>query len=84
MSWLINPNQESISRQTHEKKAYLQRFFSFGVDSYRLLPYLKLLKNKQLEHIDAETGLISINPLGYIKRQLKFAQIKQGLPKPVN
>ena len=41
---------------------------------------VNLLKNKQLENIEAESGLISIDQQGQINRRLKFSQIKNGLP----
>ncbi|MBF0265737.1 MAG: penicillin-binding protein activator [Gammaproteobacteria bacterium] len=84
MNWLIDQDIKAVSRQSNEKIAYLQRFFSFGVDSYRILPFLNLLKNNHLQSYKAESGLINIENNGLISCRLKFAQIKNGLPSLIN
>ncbi len=77
MPWLIRPEIEAISRQGQAKKAFYQRLFSFGVDSYQLIPYLRLMSENAHEIFKGETGTLSLHN-GVFKRQTPIAQIQQG------
>jgi outer membrane PBP1 activator LpoA protein len=78
MPWLLNPNLTVISRITGQKQAAYQRLFSFGVDSYQIIPYLKLMGSNSAEQFSGDTGILNITNMGYIKRQIPTAIMVKG------
>jgi len=81
MPWLLDTNLPAISRIYRQKRAPYQRLFSFGVDSYQIIPYLKLMGKNSAEQFSGDTGVLYISDLGYIKRQLPTALIENGKAK---
>ncbi len=80
MPWLLDSKIPAISRSSKQKSAAYQRLFAFGVDSYNMLPYLKLMAQNSSEQFTGETGLLHITKMGYIKREIPIATIKNGSP----
>jgi len=78
MPWLLQREIPAISRMGKQKNNSARRLFSLGVDSYALLPYLKLLQQQQLKQFAGETAKLYINENGYIKRLFSFAKIQNG------
>ncbi|MFK5984247.1 MAG: penicillin-binding protein activator [Pseudomonadota bacterium] len=78
MPWLIDSTIAAISRSSKQKSAAYKRLFSFGVDSYNIIPYLSLMANNSSEQFSGETGLLHISELGYIKRKMPIATIING------
>lgn len=60
------------------KRSLYQRLFSFGRDSYRLIPLLQLLAQNSEEQLDGATGKLTMQSHQII-RHLPVAQIKNGV-----
>ncbi len=58
----------------------LQRLVAMGVDAYQLLPMLEMLRGRPYEFYPGETGLLSIDTLGRVDRQLQWARFQRGVP----
>jgi outer membrane PBP1 activator LpoA protein len=78
MPWLLDQKIPAISRLNQQKYTSYKRLFSFGVDSYQILPYINLMGQQSSEQFTGDTGTLTINKMGYIKRQLPTAKIVNG------
>nr|VFJ57453.1 MAG: hypothetical protein BECKFW1821A_GA0114235_107111 [Candidatus Kentron sp. FW] len=58
------------------------RFYAFGIDAYRIIPYLKRLRSQNFPNLMGETGELSIDTQGRVDRQLFWAVIDRGKPIP--
>ncbi|MEM9182432.1 MAG: penicillin-binding protein activator [Pseudomonadota bacterium] len=54
------------------------RLFALGMDAYRVLPYLNLLRSMGTEAFPGATGQLSMDAGGYLYRNLSCAQIRGG------
>jgi outer membrane PBP1 activator LpoA protein len=59
------------------------RLVALGIDSYRLIPYLPRLENRNYERYEGVTGNLSVDENRVLHRQLKWAQFNRGAPRLV-
>jgi len=57
------------------------RLYAFGYDAYRLIPSLRNHKAGERGLVPGMTGRLTIEPDGRIRRDLDWAQIRDGKPK---
>jgi uncharacterized protein len=57
------------------------RLFAFGIDAYRLLPYLDFLRNHQGTYLDGATGQLLIDAFGRIRRLSSGYRFRNGAPE---
>ena len=56
------------------------RLYAFGFDAYRLIPTLRHLQPGHINIVSGMTGRLSIDAQGRIRRDLDWAQIRDGRP----
>jgi outer membrane PBP1 activator LpoA protein len=92
MPWLLRSNADAeLSRQTLEQAqpsaARFPRLYAFGIDAFRLLPYLHALRQAPGQTIDGVSGALSVDADGRVHRRLLVAQFvggrvsREGLPQ---
>ncbi len=59
----------------------LDRLYALGVDAYSIIPQLNRLSTENGVHFDGVTSGLSIGPDGRLRRQLLWAQFRQGVPQ---
>jgi outer membrane PBP1 activator LpoA protein len=57
------------------------RLYAFGLDAYRLVPYLTQLETQPFVEFPGLTGRLVMNDEQRIQRRLLWAQFKNGVPK---
>ena len=81
--WSLKPASQSkvlISQQRTDTNTRFGRLYALGLDAYRIYPYLQQLSSLPGAEIAGETGKISIDNNGIIKRELIWAEFKEGSP----
>lgn len=84
--WNLKPASQSkvlISQQRTDTNTRFGRLYALGLDAYRIYPYLQQLSSLPGAEIAGETGKISIDNNGIIKRELIWAEFKEGSPSIV-
>nr|VFK58470.1 MAG: hypothetical protein BECKTUN1418D_GA0071000_10833 [Candidatus Kentron sp. TUN] len=89
MPWVLQRDPESkealrnvvTSTWPESTRKYL-RFYAFGIDAYRIIPYLKRLGTRNFPNFKGETGELSIDSKGHVNRQLLWAVMRRGKPMP--
>jgi len=56
------------------------RFYAFGFDAYRLVPALRASSGANLNQISGMTGKLHVDEHNRVRRDLEWAQIKNGIP----
>ena len=57
------------------------RLLALGIDAYRIVPYLRRLKERDYERYEGLTGNLYIDAQGRMHRELKWAQFTNGRPR---
>ncbi|HDP89515.1 MAG TPA: penicillin-binding protein activator [Thioalkalivibrio sp.] len=57
------------------------RLLALGHDAYRVVPYLRRLKERDYERYEGLTGNLYIDAKGWMHRELKWAQFVNGRPR---
>lgn len=57
------------------------RLFAFGLDAYRILPYLNRMRYQPGFRIPGVTGQLRMTPTGRVVRELVWARFVRGVPK---
>lgn len=81
--WSLRPPSENkifLSQEREDANSRLGRFYALGIDAYRIHPYLKQLSAIPGTEISGETGTLSLNQTGQVKRTLVWARYKDGTP----
>lgn len=81
--WSLRPPSENkifLSQEREDANSRLGRFYALGIDAYRIHPYLKQLSAIPGTEISGETGTLSLNQIGQVKRTLVWARYKDGTP----
>lgn len=78
-----DPDKQTVKSLWPQQVERYGRFFALGVDSYRLIPSLKRLQITQGETLSLNSGRISIDELGRIRRQLQLATFEKGRIVPL-
>ena len=77
------PIQLSIEENWSSQSSPYRRLYAFGVDAFRLIPQLARLDVQRDYRYDGQTGELSMNADGRIRRQLSWARFVDGSPVPL-
>jgi hypothetical protein len=86
MPWVLSPEsvepeiQRTFEQQWRELREGYNRLFAFGIDAYRLLPYLGPTRGTTQATIAGVTGELRIEADGRIAREGAWAQFRDGVP----
>ena len=61
----------------------LQRFFAFGIDAWRIATHLGDLRTDGSTPLGGVTGRLSIDDSGIVRRGLYWAEIREGVARPL-
>jgi outer membrane PBP1 activator LpoA protein len=81
MPWMLSSTidiKQQINNIIPESKQKYMRFYAFGVDAFKLAPRLTLLKEVNNSKINGHTGILSMNDIGHIKRDMEWAKFRRG------
>lgn len=85
MPWLFNRGNEQLRATVNalwkDRQREYARLFAFGVDAYRLLPYLAQLKAQPGMRVAGATGQLWMDPNGGVHRDPIWARFKGGTPE---
>ena len=76
------PEKSLILKELPQSRHY-QRMYALGVDVYRLYPRLQQMSRLLESRVYGESGILSLNELGQIERQLLLAVFEEGLAKNI-
>jgi len=86
MPWMISADpvtgqiRDSIRSTWPAATARLDRLYAFGFDAYRLVPALRSKSLSDATPISGVSGKLRLDAQGRIRRDLDWAQIKNGQP----
>jgi outer membrane PBP1 activator LpoA protein len=84
---LVAEGSEPLSRQSlgetfpESQDSGYRRLYAMGIDSYRMLPHLARLQSSSRESLDGKTGLLYLDGINQVRRQLVWAEMKGGSPR---
>ncbi|AJQ94420.1 putative lipoprotein [Gynuella sunshinyii YC6258] len=86
MPWQLS--QPELKQQIHDifgekEVSGYDRLYALGVDAYALYPRLRQLVEVPGARLHGMTGILSIDSDSKVKRELEWAQIKDGLAQPI-
>ena len=83
--WMLdnrgNRDHQQISRLWPDDSQRFSRLFALGIDAYRMIPSLRRLMINPGESVSQNTGLLSVDKYGRIKRALMMATYEKGRAK---
>ena len=77
------PIQTSIEDNWSSQSSPYRRLYAFGVDAFRLIPQLAKLDVQHEYSYDGQTGVLTMDDDGRIRRQLSWARFIDGSPVPL-
>ena len=86
MPWMISndpataPIRDSVRSAWPALTARRDRYYAFGFDAYRLVPGLRSGNPAAASEIAGVTGKLHLDPQNKVRRDLDWAQIKNGVP----
>ncbi|HEY8586170.1 MAG TPA: penicillin-binding protein activator [Rhodanobacter sp.] len=86
--WLFDaqpglPNRAAIAARLPTARGGAARLFAFGMDAWNLVPYLDWLKAHPGSYVPGASGQLVADQFGRIRRVLIWAQIQNGLARPL-
>jgi outer membrane PBP1 activator LpoA protein len=86
MPWMVS--QDAVTSQIRDavreawptRTARRDRLYAFGFDAYRLVPTLRSKSSSQTAEIAGVTGKLHVDDHNRVRRELDWAQIKNGVP----
>jgi outer membrane PBP1 activator LpoA protein len=80
--WLLvsGEKNQDLKKQLSKKLTAYGRLFAMGIDAYELLPHLARLEMDSEETLDGQTGILYLDRMKQVHRQLVWAQMKRGKP----
>lgn len=81
MPWLLAQQNDAIDKlyeQVGKNDTQLKKLFAFGVDAKRLVPVLQYLSILPEVSVQALSGKLRVDADNRVKRELNWAQYKQG------
>ncbi|MFT6265377.1 MAG: outer membrane PBP1 activator LpoA protein [Oleiphilaceae bacterium] len=81
MPWMLSSSidiKQQINNIIPESSQKYMRFYAFGVDAFKLAPRLTLLKEVNNSKINGHTGILSMNDMGHINRDMEWAKFRRG------
>jgi hypothetical protein len=83
--WMLNsrssPDYKQVSRLWPDASQRFSRLFALGIDAYRMIPSLRRLMINPTESIGHNTGQLSVDRSGRVKRSLLMATYEKGRTK---
>ena len=73
-----NPDYDQVRRLWPDQSQRFSRLFALGIDAYRMIPSLRRLMINPNESIRHNTGLLSVDRTGRVKRSLLMATYEKG------
>jgi uncharacterized protein len=86
MPWMISsdpataPIRDGVRSAWPALTARRDRYYAFGFDAYRLVPGLRSGNPAAASEIAGVTGKLHLDPQNKVRRDLEWAQIKNGVP----
>jgi outer membrane PBP1 activator LpoA protein len=86
MPWMISADpvifqtREAVRAAWPARTARRDRLYAFGFDAFRLAPLIAGKSAGQTTELDGMTGTLHIDAHNRIRRDLDWAQIKNGVP----
>jgi outer membrane PBP1 activator LpoA protein len=77
------PIQVGIQNNWSSQTSPYRRLYAFGVDAFRLIPQLAKLDVRHEYRYNGQTGVLSMDADGRIRRQLSWARFVDGSPVPI-
>jgi len=81
MPWMLSSTidiKKQINNIIPESSQKYMRFYALGVDAFNLAPRLTLLKEVNDSKINGQTGILSMNSIGQINRDMEWAKFRKG------
>lgn len=81
MPWIVSGKNSQLNRiyqQIGDKNTQSKKLFAFGYDSFKLISILSHLAILPEVAVESLTGTLKIDQTGRIKRNLEWAQYRQG------
>jgi hypothetical protein len=83
--WMLDsrssPDHKQVSRLWPDASQRFSRLFALGIDAYRMIPSLRRLMINPTESIAHNTGQLSVDRNGQVKRSLLMATYEKGRTK---
>ena len=83
--WMLNnrnnPDHKQIGRLWPDSSQRFSRLFALGIDAYRMIPSLRRLMINPEESLTHNTGVLTVDKNGRIKRSLLMATYENGRAK---
>jgi outer membrane PBP1 activator LpoA protein len=76
------PAREALAA-TLPNAAQAPRLFAFGIDAFRMLPYLDWLSTNTDAYLPGASGQLALDGFGRVRRLPVWMRIVDGLPQPV-
>jgi outer membrane PBP1 activator LpoA protein len=89
MPWMISSDpvttqiRDAVRAAWPARSERRDRLYAFGFDAYRLVPALKSKTLTETSALPGVTGKLRLDDHSRIRRELDFAQIKNGVPLPL-
>lgn len=81
--WMLdnaqNPEYQQVSKLWPDSTRRFSRLFALGIDAYRMIPFLRRLMINPGESELLNTGRLTVNKKGQVKRALLMATFKKGV-----
>lgn len=90
MPWTVQPSESgarlwsTIETQFPKSAPVYKRLYALGADSFNLIPNLRRLNAYGFQTFQGETGYLSIDEFGRLRRQLVWAKFINGVPTPID
>jgi len=85
MPWTLSsppsPLWSRIAQIWGDDSYSVKRLYAFGIDSYNIIPHLHRLSTFRFQQTRGETGILSLNELNQVQRQLTWARFAHGIPQ---
>ena len=80
--WMLNsdsnPDHKQVNRLWPDSSQHFSRLYALGIDAYRMIPSLRRLMINPTESVNQNTGQLSVDKHGRVKRSLLMATYKNG------
>jgi hypothetical protein len=82
MPWILKSDQnedyQSVASLWPKLSQRYAKFFAMGIDAYRMIPSLRRLMVNRDETLSLNTGSVSVDEYGRVKRELMLATYRKG------
>jgi len=89
MPWMVSANpvtsqiRDEVRNAWPTRTARRDRLYAFGFDAYRLVPALRAKTLNPSSQLAGVTGILHLDDHNRIRRDLDWAQIKDGVAAPL-